>query len=212
MQELRFFNPYAEILQTGDRLPHWQQLGAVYFVTCRLGDSVPSHLLSRWEHDRELWLRYHPMPWTKEIEREYHERFSRAVENWLDAGYGSCLLRRRDCAEIVANALHYFEGIRISMISFVVMPNHVHALFIQNPEWALEKFMQSWKRFSTREINKLVKRSGTLWQKNYFDRLVRDEKHFANCVRYIRRNPKKARLSAAQYILYEGEIARAVCD
>ena len=112
--------------------------------------------------------------------------------------------------KIVAQTLRYFEGVRITMISFVVMPNHVHALFVQNPEWSLEKLMLSWKRFSAREVNKMVERSGGLWQRDYFDRLVRDETHFANCVRYIRRNPEKARLSAGQYVLWESDIARGV--
>jgi putative transposase len=47
-------------------------------------------------------------------------------------------------------------------------------------------------------------------QRDYFDRLVRDEKHFANCVRYIRRNPAKARLHSGEYILCESELARNI--
>jgi hypothetical protein len=39
MSELHFFNPYADIRHTEIRLPHWQQSGAVYFVTFRLADS-----------------------------------------------------------------------------------------------------------------------------------------------------------------------------
>lgn len=72
-----------------------------------------------------------------------------------------------------------------------------------NPEWPLEKLTQSWKRFTARQINKLLDRSGNLWQRDYFDRLVRDEKHFANCVRYIRRNPEKARLPRHEFLLWE---------
>jgi putative transposase len=211
MQELRFFNPYADIHQTKNRLPHWQQQGAVYFVTFRLADAVPMRLLNQWESERNNWLRVHAEPWTTEIEREYHQRFSGAIERWLDAGYGACLLRRRECAQIVMEALSHFEGERVIMISAVIMPNHVHALFVQNPEWPLEKLIRSWKGFTAREINKLLERSGPLWQRDYFDRLVRDEKHFANCVRYIRRNPEKARLSAGQYVLYESEIAHTIC-
>lgn len=211
MNELHFFNPYADIRYTENRLPHWQQKGAVYFVTFRLADAVPRRLLAQWEDDRNAWLRVHPEPWSNEVECEYHQRFSGAIERWLDAGHGACLLRRRECAEIVAETLRHFEGERVIMISSVVMPNHVHAIFIQNPEWALEKVMQSWKRFTAREINKLLERSGLLWQRDYFDRLVRDEKHFANCVRYIRRNPEKANLSAHEFILYESETARAIC-
>jgi putative transposase len=64
--------------------------------------------------------------------------------------------------------------------------------FLQNPEWPLEKLICSWKGFTARRINALLGRSGSLWQRDYFDRLVRDEKHLANCMRYVRRNPEKA--------------------
>ena len=210
MHELRFFNPYADILQTANRLPHWQQAGAVYFVTFRLCDAIPNHLLTRLESERANWLRFHPKPWAIEVEHEYHTRFSRRIEDWLDAGHGTCLLRRPDCANIVAQALRYFDGVRVTMLSFVVMPNHVHSLFVQNAEWALEKLLLSWKRFSACEINKIIGRSGRLWLPDYFDRLVRDETHFANCVRYIRRNPEKGGLRPGEFILYESEIARQI--
>lgn len=170
MDELRFFNPYVEIRHTANRLPHWQQEGAVYFVTFRLADAVPHNLRTRWESEREAWLRVHGQPWTAEIEREYHERFSGAIERWLDVGYGSCILRRQECARIVAQALRYFDGERSALISSVVMPNHVHALFVQNADWPLEKLLRSWKSFTSRKINSLLGRDGSLWQRDYFDR------------------------------------------
>jgi len=210
MRELCFFNPYGEIRQTENRLPHWQQEGAVYFTTFRLADAVPTQLRIQWESDRDAWLRFNPEPWTAEIEREYHQRFSAEMERWLDAGHGACFLRQPGAAKIVAETLLHFDGERVVMISFVVMPNHVHALFVQNPVWPLEKLIRSWKGFTARQINKLLGRSGTFWQRDYFDRLVRDETHFANCVRYLRRNPEKARLGKSQFILWESEIARAI--
>ena len=92
MAQLRFFNPYAEIRHTENRLPHWQQSGAVYFITFRLADSIPNNLREDWERDREAWLNVHPQPWSSEIEQRYHERFSGMIERWLDSGYGSCVL------------------------------------------------------------------------------------------------------------------------
>ena len=139
MAELRFFNPYADIRFTANRLPHWQQEGAVYFVTFRLADAVPHNLRTQWESQREAWLGVHPQPWDAKIEREYHERFSGAIERWLDAGHGSCILQQRKCAEIVAEALRYFDEERVAIISSVVMPNHVHVVFVQNTEWAFGK-------------------------------------------------------------------------
>ena len=210
MNVLGFFNPYSEIRHTENRLPHWQQQGGTYFVTFRLADSIPAHVLGQWQDERAAWLRAHPEPWGSEIELEYHRRFSGALERWLDEGRGSCLLRRHDCAEIVAAALRHFEGDRVVMIAFVVMPNHVHALFVRNGEWPLEKLIHGWKGFTARQINKLLGRSGSFWQRDYFDRLIRDDNHFANCVRYIRHNPQKARLSQEQSIVWESEMAAAI--
>jgi len=90
MTELRFFNPYAEIRHTENRFPHWQQEGAVYFVTFRLADSIPSQLLNQWENEREAWLRVHPEPWSSELEIEYHRRFSGG--NRAMAGFGTRLM------------------------------------------------------------------------------------------------------------------------
>ena len=70
MNELQFFNPYADIRHTENRLPHWQQQGAVYFITFRLVDAVPDNLLNEWESERTMWLQFHPEPWSAQIEQE----------------------------------------------------------------------------------------------------------------------------------------------
>jgi len=210
MAELKFFNPCSDVRETANRLPHWQQSGAVYFVTFRLADSIPSHLLRDWNHEREAALNFHPQPWTEDVEREYHNTFSGELEQWLDAGHGSCILRRRECAEIVESTLAHFEGERVSRFSSVVMPNHVHVIFVQNPDYTLEKILRSWKSYTAREINAKIGLTGSLWQRDYFDRLIRDQHHFANCARYIRRNPAKAKLRHCEYILWESDEARKV--
>ena len=46
--------------------------------------------------------------------------------------------------------------------------------------------------------------------RDYFDRLVRDDGHFANCMRYIRCNPAKAHLRPGEYLHYESHLARSV--
>ena len=135
---------------------------------------------------------------------------SGAIERWLDAGHGSCVLRRPHCAAVVAEVLRHFDGDRVSQIAWVVMPNHVHAVFVLNPVWSLEKIILSWKGFTARKINPLLRRKGSFWQRDYFDRLVRNAKHLANCVRYIRRNPQKRRLCEGEFVLYESEFARSI--
>jgi len=142
---MKLFDPHDHIRVTKNRLPHWQQNGAVYFITFRLGDALPRNLLERWKEERNAWLKWHPLPWSADMEREYHRHFSRRIEEWLDAHHGSCILRRHRCAQEIAAAFHHFDGTRINIVSFVVMPNHVHALFAPMHEWPLEKIVHSWK-------------------------------------------------------------------
>ncbi|MBP6002438.1 MAG: hypothetical protein KA746_03280 [Pyrinomonadaceae bacterium] len=37
-------------------------------------------------------------------------------------------------------------------------------------------------------------RKGQFWAKEYFDRYIRDQRHFASTIKYIEQNPVKARL------------------
>ena len=224
VSDLCFFNPFAETEVTANRLPHWQQHGAVNFLTFRLADAIPKHLLDQWSAERDAWLVYHQTPWSVEVEAEYHRRFSGAMERWLDAGHGSCALRDPGCRAVVEDALRHFDGERCAHIAWVIMPNHVHVLFVPmekqgravlyrpslKTSWKLEEIVPCWKRHSAVRINKLLGRSGTFWQKDYFDRLVRDQDHFANCVRYIRRNPVKAKLRKGEYTLYESDMVKSI--
>jgi len=41
-----------------------------------------------------------------------------------------CLLRDPENAKIVEDALRHFDGERCELASFVVMPNHVHAIIV----------------------------------------------------------------------------------
>ena len=144
---------------------------------------------------------HHPEPWDEETEFEYHERFSRLIDEWLDQGCGSCVLRNPAHAMIVANALRYFDGERYELASFVVMPNHVHVLFRPLEGCVLAGIVKSWKGFTAREINQRIRKTGALWQDEYWDRLIRNEGHFRRVMEYIRENPMKAKLSNGQFIL-----------
>jgi type I restriction enzyme R subunit len=199
-----FFNPYGEIDKTTHHLPHWQQGETWVFVTWRLVDSLPKAKLDQWKAEREAWLKHHPEPWNEETEAEYHERFSRQIDEWLDQGSGSCVLKDPANAKIVSDALRHFDGDRYELASFVVMPNHVHVLFRPLGPHSLPEILKSWKGFTAREINKRIGKAGTLWQDEYWDRLIRNERHFFKVAEYIRENPVKAKLRDGQFILESG--------
>ncbi|MGI9243032.1 MAG: hypothetical protein ACR2RV_19700 [Verrucomicrobiales bacterium] len=109
MEAPRYFNPYAEIEKSKNHLPHWEQPGACYFVTFRMADSVPVVLLDKHSEQKSVWPKLHPEPWDENTTVEYHKRFSGAMEEWLDAGHGSCFLRVEDAREIVFEALRFFD-------------------------------------------------------------------------------------------------------
>ena len=179
-------------------------------MTFRLIDAIPAHLRRGWEEERLTWLKLHPRPWAEKIEREYHERFSGQIERWLDAGHGSCLLRNLNHARIVDQAIKRFDGNRFSLIASIIMPNHVHALVIQKPGYPLQHLLRGWKSSSARVINRNLGQTGAVWQKDYFDRFVRNQEHLTNCVHYLRRNPRKAGLRKGEYLLAESDLAKQI--
>jgi putative transposase len=207
---VKFFDPYSEIHVTQNRLPHWQQAAATYFLTFRLADSLPKSLLEAWRDEREAWLKLRPTPLSSGDEAEYHRLFSSKIDQWLDAGHGDCLLASPSVQEIVTDALCHFDRDRYELASWVIMPNHLHVCLILHPDWKLEKIIFTWKRRTAGSINQHRGTSGPVWMPDYFDRLIRDRSHFENVIRYIRRNPEKARLGAKRYRLWESEIAKDV--
>ena len=112
----------------------------------------------------------------------------------LDEGQGECILRTSDQRFIVAEALLHFEGNRCQMQSYAIMPNHVHVLCRPLAGYTLEDLCGSWKWFTSQRIQQDLGRKGPLWQSENFDRIIRDAEHFARTVRYIAKNPVKARL------------------
>jgi len=103
-----FFDPHAEIDITQRNLPHWEQPDSTYFVTFRLADSLPASKLAELEEERATWLKFNPEPWSDDQRREYYRRFTARLDEWLDAGSGSCVLRDERTAKVVADALNHF--------------------------------------------------------------------------------------------------------
>ena len=196
-------NPLRSGVHTRGYLPHVKREGASYFVTFRLDDSLPQEVLLKFQAERAQRLRLlasrtpdaNPTAETQEtIERDYR----RQVERYLDQGVGSCWLRRPDIAELVANALRHFDGQRYLLSSWVVMPNHVHAVLWPMPNHLLGGILKNWKGYTSHEANQRLNRTGqALWQPESFDRWIRTDDEKAQICRYVVNNPVTARLCAA---------------
>jgi len=63
-------------------------------------------------------------------------------------------------------------------------------------DWQMpqSKLIKDWKGFTARSINRVLGRHGQLWQQDYWDRYIRDEKHYRKVRDYIEWNPVKAGL------------------
>jgi len=179
------------------RQPHLEIPNGTYFVTWRLADSLPQHVLE------ELFLDKNRGTKTAELslrglgpndKRKLNTKFAKQLEKNLDLGFGACILKNPELAEIVVGALHHFRGERYQLYSWCVMPNHVHVIFKPFEQFELSSIVHSWKRYSSRQINIAVGRTGELWQREYYDRLIRDEGELERAINYVIENPGKAGL------------------
>jgi hypothetical protein len=184
----RGLDPSKDVTIRRRHLPHWRQEGATYFVTFRLADSLPQDRIGQLLEARTAWIDAHPEPTDADWD-EYHRRAFIRLEEWLHEGHGTCSLRDELNANLVADAMRYFDGSRCLLGCSVVMANHVHGVVCPSSGYELETLIQSWKRFSGARINRRMGRTGdSLWQDESFDRIVRDVAHLRRCVRYAEMN------------------------
>ncbi len=91
--------------------------------------------------------------------------------------------------EIVVNALAYaVQQERIYLRSFVVMPDHWHALFALREPWTLPKFMHALMSYVAGKTSTLLNTHKTSWQDGYYDTLVKTAKQFRFVAYYIEQN------------------------
>ena len=185
---------HIPISKSRRNLPHWQQDDSYYFLTWRLADSLPAAKLKELLEKKSQWQQANPEPLDAEREKEFHALFSGKIEEWLDAGEGSCILKDSSLRRIVDDALHHFDGESYALIASAVMPNHVHVVVRLFTGENLSDVLHSWKSFTAKQINRATGNTGTVWQDESFDRIVRSSAHLETLISYVEENPLKAKL------------------
>ncbi len=112
--------------------------------------------------------------------------------------------------QIVLDALRFWDGQRLDLISAVIMPDHVHAVLAPREKspgvyWDLSELMHSVKSFSANKINEIENRRGeTVWLSETYDHIIRDTGAYQRILSYIAHNPIKAGLcrETGQYRWY----------
>ena len=167
-------------------LPHVDLEGYYQFLTFRTDDSVDA-FLKKMYGDENISAR----------EKEYK------IDEYLDnSSHGAYL--NADVLDYLRDFFIKKDKELYDLVSFAIMPNHVHILFKQQK--SLSKTMQILKGSSSIGINRLLDRKGKFWEANYYDRAIRSENHFSMVYDYIKNNPLKANLEDSKnrfYGIYE---------
>ncbi len=149
-------------------LPHIDLKNHYQFITFRTHDSVDGFLKK---------LTQQNLPNSKQ---------QLAIDQYLDQSNNGAYLNT-DVLLLLFEFIKIKDSLLYELIAFCIMPNHVHLLI--KPLDTLLKIMQKLKGGSAKLINEKLKRSGRFWAAQYYDKLIRDEKHFLLVYAYIKNNP-----------------------
>jgi len=114
------WNPVPEWRSRG-YLPHCNEIGLIQIITFRLADSIPAKIIREWRDELEI------SPGLNAYDSRNIE-LKRRIDKYEDAGCGNCHLKNPQIAELVQNALLFFDGERYRLLQWCIMPNHVHTL------------------------------------------------------------------------------------
>ena len=189
---------------TRRHLPHWIPEETAVFVTWRLAGSLPPRT--------EIPVPDRPSPsavchgslkhgyLTDDKKRSsVPPAFLRQDERLDRVQCGPVWLRDSRVACVVVDALLYGETVRrfYELHSWVVMPNHVHAIL--EPRAAMPTIMRWLKGRTSRVANQILGRTGTpFWQDESFDHWVRSAEELQDLIEYVENNPVKAGMVEAK--------------
>ncbi len=191
-------------------LPHYFIPGLPVFITTRLHGSLPKHvildLIQKYETEstklNSLKNEKLKLQRKLEIEQKYFLKYDELLNHY---NHRVNWLADQRVAHIVADSLHWGNKRKYQLFAFTIMTNHVHIVLEpilphdhnntpQKPIYVLSGIMESFKKFTAREANQVLGRTGQFWQRESYDRVVRSEKELHNIIQYILMNPVKANL------------------
>lgn len=96
-----------------------------------------------------------------------------------------------DEQNILVNAFKYFDNIRYTLIAYVIMDDHIHLIIEPLDDWQLEKLVYSWKRYTSTRINRISSRVSPVWQREYYDHVIRNRDDMDEKLGYLLTNPQR---------------------
>lgn len=151
-------------------LPHLDFVGHYQFITFRTFDSTDKFL-------KKLSLQNKP-----------NNKIQLDVDSYLDDSHNGAYLNG-EILITLSSFLKNKDQILYNLIAFFIMPNHVHLLI--KPLKKLSSVMHIVKGSSAKLINESMEKNGKFWANEYYDKAIRNEKHFGIVYDYIKNNPLK---------------------
>lgn len=180
------------------KLPHWQPSGAEYFVTIRLKGSLPRSAIERLKK-LQTELKEKDFDQVEDLDQLIQQKVFETYESLLDGSTaGPTWLANDEIAKKVEDSIHYRNTNIFDLYSYCIMPSHLHLVFKDlggNGENPITEIMRNFKRYTARKSNEVLKRSGTFWQAESFDRVIRDNDELEKTLKYVLKNPVKAGLA-----------------
>ncbi|MFH1116059.1 MAG: transposase [Pseudomonadota bacterium] len=94
---------------------------------------------------------------------------------------------------LVKETILHFEHDRFDLYAFVIMDDHVHVLVTPLGKYTPEQIVHSWKSFSAHQMQRQDSghrtREREIWEPEYFDRIVRNDRELLSMAEYIVNNP-----------------------
>ncbi|MBI1938487.1 MAG: transposase [Ignavibacteriales bacterium] len=173
-------------------LPHIYIPERSYFITFRLKGSLLMRKLYELRNILEAKHKAQSKAEVYEVNKKFFAEYDKSLDT---ANKGPKFLYVDKITDIIIGSFKYYDRKDYSLVCVCIMPNHVHVLFtLLEKSRSLDKIMQSVKRYSALQINRQLNRSGTVWQPESYDHVIRDEDEYFNIIRYILDNPIKAGL------------------
>jgi REP element-mobilizing transposase RayT len=152
---------------------------------------------------------------------------------WLFGEIVDGEMRLNEYGEIMRDVWLETSTIRpnVELSEWVVMPNHFHAIVIitrrgvlqyaptdiptsihpklQSPSQTIGAIVRGFKSAVTKRINEIRATPGMpVWQRNYWEHVIRNEKSFHDIAAYIINNPSKWEMDTL-YCNWKGDLAAA---
>ncbi|MFH1196748.1 MAG: transposase [bacterium] len=196
-------------------LPHYQPAGHTFFITFRLADSLPISAVLKLKNEKEKFIQkissMADSTKKKEAYYSYHGKYFAKFDSLLDkVSTGPTWLLNSLVLAKLKHSLIEHDGEWYDLISYCVMPNHVHIIFTLMEEnksdfddkvkidcgptanYRVTKILQNIKSKSALTANKISNRHGQFWHHESYDHVVRNEDELSRIIKYTLMNPVKA--------------------